>query len=75
MYILINEFNEVYIASEINKPEYDAFEDGILDIINAENLTRFWGEDGWVKIEEWESIDPEEYEKNMGDDEEPTSFN
>lgn len=56
MYIITTEFGDVFYAEKVGQTELEDCEDGGIDIVDVENLTRYiGGDDGWMKLEAWES--------------------
>ena len=52
MYILIDEFGETYRADLITENEKNASDEGVLDIINAGDMTSYFrGE--WIELAPW----------------------
>jgi hypothetical protein len=54
MFILLTEDYEIFKAETISDDEIEAAEDGIISIINPDDMTRYVGDGEWHKIEEWD---------------------
>ena len=54
MYIIVFEDGQVFQAIELTDEDYNACNDGIIDIINPNNCTRFQ-DDEWVPLKVWGS--------------------
>lgn len=54
MYVIIMETGEAFKASEITEDDKKAWEEGIIDIIDTENLKQYTGS-GWADMRDWSS--------------------
>ena len=53
MYIIVDEFGELYQTDLVTQSERDASDDGILEIVNATDMTSYFrGE--WIELMPWE---------------------
>lgn len=53
-YLIVFEDGKLYQSDEINEETRQAWEDGLLDIVDMKESKCFAGKDEWYDLEKWE---------------------